>query len=319
MVIAAASAAALVLPPVRLATRRFRCSPPLMMPEGPEVAVHAETLDGAFAGAPLHAATLLSGRYAATPPENWDALQAALPATVRRVRSHGKFLWWEFDEEPLTLWTTLGMTGAWSLRRSAHARLELRLGAEPVPCYLNDQREFGRVTVSTDAAELEAKLASLGPSWIAADGGSGLPLDAFLEIARRQRKTARQRAVPLCRFLMNQARTAGIGNYVLSEALHRARVHPFAECGALDDDDWAALHEAIDATIAGSYRSQRAAAAAGAGGPSVTRGSFGDFELAVYRRDRTPTGALVQRDEGPHGRSVFWVPESQTRGAPEEG
>ena len=117
MVIAAASAAALALPSVRLATRRFRCSPPLMMPEGPEVRVHAETLDGAFAGAPLHAATLLSGRYAATPPENWDALQAALPATVRRVRSHGKFLWWEFDEEPLTLWTTLGMTGAWSLRR----------------------------------------------------------------------------------------------------------------------------------------------------------------------------------------------------------
>ena len=85
MVIAAASAAALVLPPVRLATRRFRCSPPRLMPEGPEVAVHAETLDGAFAGAPLHAATLLSGRYAATPPENWDALQAALPATVRRA------------------------------------------------------------------------------------------------------------------------------------------------------------------------------------------------------------------------------------------
>ena len=51
----------------------------------------------------------------------------------------------------------------------------------------------------------------------------------------------------------------------------------------------------------------------------MTRGSFGDFELAVYRRDRTPTGAPVVRDEGPHGRSVFWVPERQTRGAPEEG
>jgi hypothetical protein len=47
---------------------------------------------------------------------------------------------------------------------------------------------------------------------------------------------------------------------------------------------------------------------------SATRGTTYTFELHVFRRQRTADGAQVVRDEGPHKRSVYWVPDRQRRG-----
>ena len=116
---------------------------------------------------------------------------------------------------------------------------------------------------------------------------------------------------------MDQGKTAGIGNYILSEALHRAAVWPWAACGDLAEADWEALHGAVAEVARGSYASQAERAAA-RGGLSPTRGSFGDFRLHVYRQERTPDGLAVLRAQGPHGRAVWWVPELQTKGRPEE-
>ena len=48
----------------------------------------------------------------------------------------------------------------------------------------------------------------------------------------------RSAAVPVARFLMDQSKTAGIGNYVLSETLYKAAVYPWAKCGDLDTKAW---------------------------------------------------------------------------------
>lgn len=233
------------------------------------------------------------------------------------------------------------MTGAWSKQRGSHSRLELRLqqpcDATPAATggfslFFNDQRSFGTITVSVERAELEAKLASLGPSWLAApsgaDGasdGSLLSLADFLGVVRRQCDPARRGGagghVPVAKFLMDQSKTAGIGNYLLSETLHRAHVWPWAACADLDEAEWSALHAAAAEVICESYESQRAASraarAADADADAVprTRGAF-TFPLLVFRRDRTDAGLEVRRSLGPHGRSVFWVPELQRRGRP---
>ena len=46
---------------------------------------------------------------------------------------------------------------------------------------------------------------------------------------------------------MDQTKTAGIGNYILAEALYAARIHPWARVGDVAQDDAviAALHSAI--------------------------------------------------------------------------
>ena len=321
------------------------------MPEGPECTLHAEFLDAACRGMQIRRASIMSGRYLGdgatpgrgAPPDQWDQLQSALPASITAVRSKGKFIYWTLRstaEDHLTLWSTLGMTGAWALAPSEHARICLELvddgaaaadgppsdGQAALRLWYNDQRNFGTVTVCVDEAKLEAKLASLGPSWLPP---GGLGLDAFREIIQRQCKGKRGAAVPVAKFLMDQSKTAGIGNYILSETLFLARIWPWARCGDLSDEEWTAVHEAASDVIERSYRSQRAlaeanaaeaVAARGAGTRSLsaTRGTTFTFELHVFRRTQTASGMAVRHSEGPHKRSIFWVEELQTRGRVED-
>ena len=204
------------------------------MPEGPECLVHAESLHRRFAGRTLSRAAILSGRYAGNssmpgrgaPPAGWEEFRGSLPAVVGAVRAKGKFIWWELSPlsgalPELTLWSTLGMSGAWSTGRNTHSRVCLELlAAEPAAVaptllFYNDQRNFGVLTVCTEHAALRAKLETLGPSWL--DEGGGITRDGFMEIVRRQCSSRRRAAVPVAKFLMDQSKTAGIGNYVLSE------------------------------------------------------------------------------------------------------
>ena len=116
--------------------------------------------------------------------------------------------------------------------------------------YYYDQRNFGTLKISESKEELNAKLASLGANWLDNDAPS---IDEFVRLGY----AAARRKRPLCVFLMDQSKTSGIGNYVLSEALYRARVHPFACASDIDDEGWASLHESISQVLRESYESQR--------------------------------------------------------------
>lgn len=296
------------------------------MPEGPEVRLHAERMNLRCAGRMLCAAEILSGRYLpanrpggsvpgrGAPPANWAKLERALPAPVRAVRSKGKFMWLELGgATPLTLWSTLGMTGGWSSEPGAHARLRIELcdaagAAEEL--FFHDQRNFGTVTVCMDDEQLATKLASLGPSWLDL---KGLSRDDFGARVAAQCGTKRRAQVAVAKWLMDQTKTAGIGNYILSETLFAAEVWPWARVGDLDKEAWDAIYEAATDVVGRSYTSQ-AALAEQQGGLSATRGTTWSFELRAYRQEQTPCGERIVKSEGPHGRAVFWSPTLQTRG-----
>ena len=319
-----------------LRSRGYRRTPPALMPEGPECLVHAESLHRRFAGRTLNRAAILSGRYVgngtvpgrSAPPASWEELRQSLPATVDAVQAKGKFIWWELSPlsgvlPELTFWSTLGMSGAWSTERSTHSRVGFELlaepssGSAPTLLYYNDQRNFGVLTVCTERAALHAKLKTLGPSWLGE--GGGVTRDAFMEIVSQQCGNKRRASVPVAKFLMDQSKTSGIGNYVLSEVLYKARIYPWAACADLTGSDWEEVHAAATETLLASYASQAALAAAAADdAPSATRGTFAaiepQFRLLVYRQTSTADGLSVRVDEAPHGRSVHWVPERQVRG-----
>ena len=96
-----------------------------------------------------------------------------------------------------------------------------------------------------------------------------------------------------------------------------AAIYPWAKCADIDESRWYAIHEAATETIMASYAAQAATAAAGVA-LSATRGTFTamapTFTLSVYRRTLAPDGAAVLSDEGPHGRSIFWVQGRQVAG-----
>lgn len=184
--------------------------------------------------------------------------------------------------------------------RHDHVVLAMEGGARIT---FNDARRFGAMDlVPTATAERHWLLAGLGPEPL------GNAFDEDYLIARfRGRRTAVKAA------LLDQRVVAGLGNIYVSEALHRAAIHPERRAGEIAPPRVAALVPVIRQVLA---------EAIAAGGSSLrdyrqADGATGDFQHAfrVYDRRGAPCPApgcpgtiarIVQS-----GRSSFFCPACQ--------
>jgi formamidopyrimidine-DNA glycosylase len=140
---------------------------------------------------------------------------------VLAVRRQAKYILIDVGADPEhprgTLLVHLGMSGqlrlaAEQVPRAPHTHLVWRLGDGHELRFV-DPRRFGWVAVVRAPATF-AELATLGPD----------PLTE-LHPADLAAALATSRA-PIKAFLLDQRRVAGLGNIYVSEALHRAGVHP---------------------------------------------------------------------------------------------
>src|SRR5580698_9524852 len=163
------------------------------MPEGPEVQLIAESLAQYIIGAYIAEVEIKSGRYATRMPTGWDLLSRHLQrGTVRvaEIGSHGKFIWWKLkftrtvgtersgtertlertspDTPIFYMFSTLGMTGAWTVRQTQYNRIKftLRRGSPPkakkFSLYLYDVRNFATIKFA-EQTEFLNKVNKLGP------------------------------------------------------------------------------------------------------------------------------------------------------------
>mmetsp|Transcript_20672 Transcript_20672/g.49059 ORF Transcript_20672/g.49059 Transcript_20672/m.49059 type:complete len:719 (+) Transcript_20672:26-2182(+) len=224
-----------------------------------------------------------------------------------------------------SIWITLGMTGQFLSERvhqqdPKYARWYLHLvdllttgedgdsnrdNPKDFKIYYHDQRNFGTVRFCVSAKELETKLKSLGLDILDVEGTT---VDDFLEIM-----SSTKQDMNICKFLMNQGKLSGVGNYILSEALYRSKIDPFASLEELDDKTHSRkLFCEIQAVATESYASK------GLTRPKVgtyrsmdgISGSYA-FELQCYGRETCIEGNPVIREtNGPNGRAI-WYTEDQ--------
>lgn len=144
--------------------------------------------------------------------------RVAVGRTIVEVRRIGKFIVIELDrDKDEGVIVHLGMTGRLRVvpateERVAHTHVVFGLegGAE---LRFADARRFGWVTPGRPLSK-NAALARLGPDPLA-----GLDEEALREALAGVR-------APIKAFLLDQRRIAGLGNIYVSEALHRAGIHP---------------------------------------------------------------------------------------------
>jgi uracil-DNA glycosylase len=231
----------------------------------------------------------------------------------------------EDDDFQRSIWITLGMTGRFvneqaHLQDPSFARWYLELidptyqetalattAQKTVKIHYHDQRNFGTLKFCLSKSELDNKLASLGPDILRdADDDSALTKDRFIDILSQQKPT-----LSICRFLMNQSKLAGVGNYILSETLYRAKIDPFCTIEELDATQQSKIFEEMIAVAQESYAAQGMTRYKSGAYRTMegARGKF-EFELQCYGRETDPRGRPVLREtNGPHQRTIWYVEE----------
>jgi len=279
------------------------------MPEGPEVRTTVDRLSDLAVGRTLQRIDFVNEQYRSKQVRDQvDGLVAALPLTIESVDCKGKFIWFTLSDG-WTIWNTLGMAGTWRTEPDRHHMLSFVLddhGRSRELVY-KEARRFGTFKVfhDPDGSLLDAKLSTLGPDLLAGDG-----VDAALWRSRFRARDHRN----ICEALMDQKVVSGIGNYLKAEALYRARIHPLAKVGDLDDDQLDALRVAADFCIRLSYAAQGATIR----DYRLPDGSAGraTFEFLCYNRRYDPDGNTVVTQGTPDKRTTHWVPQVQVVGAP---
>lgn len=274
------------------------------MPEGPEVRREADRVAAAVVGVPL-----VEVRFAF---EHLQPFEAPLTASkVVAVETRGKSMLTRFGCG-LTIYSHNQLYGRWivgSADRPPQTRRSLRLA-------IVTQRRAARLysasdidVLPDDQLETYPRLAKLGPDILARTTTPELVASRL-----RSDRFARRRLGAL---LLDQSFLAGLGNYLRSDILNAARIHPGNTPGQLSEDEVERLAQLIVGLSHRSYETggitndlQRVEALKARG---KTRR---DYRHLAFRRQGQPCyacgGAIVKQESD--GRSIFLCPSCQPGG-----
>ncbi|GAX11494.1 uracil-DNA glycosylase [Fistulifera solaris] len=311
----------------------YRKSQIFMMPEGPEVRTLVDQLQGGV-GKRLVNIQVLSGRYRQNgPPDGFVEFASTITRYVpgddevdnvdiiQEWNCKGKFIYIVLDDgkqehqDPnfqRTIFVTLGMTGKFVAEKvhrqdSRFARWSMELldvnTMKTIKIFYHDQRNFGTLKFCLKRADLQEKLDSLGPDIL----DNYITDQMFLDIVAAQKQD-----LNICKFLMNQTKISGVGNYILAEALYRARIDPFASLHEINESQLKSLFREIRTTALQSYQANGLTRQNG-GQYNNMDGEAGrfSFELQCYGKETCAKGKPVLREtNGPHDRTI-WYTEDQ--------
>lgn len=207
-----------------------------------------------------------------------------------KILCKGKRFFWRFTED-LCLSFHHMMKGHWSLEKEAHTLLEIVFGDEEdsVHIYYNNAR-FGGYEVYTTSEMYQEKLDALAPGFI-----GEFKMD-LAEFKRRMNRFSDRKNIR--RALMEQdSLCSGIGNFLVAEIMYYAEIHPKATKGDLSPEEIENLYNACELVVTSFYEKT--------------------LEKVIYKHEVCPEGYKIKTCQM-SGRTVWYVPDIQTIGAPQE-
>ena len=282
------------------------------MPELPEVETVRRGLQPHLEGATL--TRVVQNRPDLRFPLPEDFVHRLTGAAIRRLDRRAKYLLAELDTGE-TLIAHLGMTGRFLVGEHKPGEFHHPAGDDPKHTHLvfetdrggriafNDARRFGYMDlIPTDRLDQHSYFKGLGPEPLGPDFNAAA-LKAALAGKKQNIKVT----------LLDQRIVAGLGNIYVSEALHRAHIHPERPAGSLKPAELKRLVEAVKLVLEEAIT---------AGGSTLRDFRAADGELGyfqhsfrVYDREDAPCptischGAIRRIVQG--GRSTFFCPVCQ--------
>lgn len=259
------------------------------MPEGPEVRTIADELHTKFVGSTLFTVDIA--------PKAHVIGDIHLPAKVNSIYTYGKRL--IIDVGDLMI-ASLVIEGRFFYVPSTHTIVSFHFDNGSL--YFDDFQNRSNIKV-IPATERTSFFAFYGPDVLQASLTNPIDLESWLSIFSK-RKIARW---AICKALITQEVVAGIGNYLMSEILYLAGVHPNRVLNTITRDEHDAIRLAAHKVIAEAYA---------AGGHTLATyitpsGQIGKYRPRVYGRTTDPYGHAVICQKTKHGRKSHWVAELQ--------
>jgi formamidopyrimidine-DNA glycosylase len=206
------------------------------MPELPEVETYRRFIDELVVDQTIAAFEVKDAQVLAT---SEDLIrQAVVGSRVTGTRRLGKNCFLELSTGQVLV-LHFGMTGDVGAYRDEpdaprFTRVALHLDTGLRVAFV-DPRKFGRIRLA-ESVEAYQKAKKLGP-------------DA-LDITPEQLKAKLGHRKTLIKpLLLDQSITAGLGNWIVDEVLFQAKIHPERIANTLTDEEFEALHEAIQLVL----------------------------------------------------------------------
>ena len=227
------------------------------MPEGPEVRRAADALHDALAGREITAfSTRIKTARAWLQEHGETEGDVFVGRRVRRVGSHGKWLYGEVEGEEGDLYfaSHFLMWGRWTV-----------VAPDDEMATTRDRRERARIEVPGAVAVLTTApkfavgrgdpcddggpLAHLGPDTLPPEGPEAFDVDAWHERLLSGKRHDRT----IGAVLLDQTVLAGVGNYLRADILFACKMDPWKTIGELTEDDLACLDREIPRICAYAY------------------------------------------------------------------
>ncbi len=269
------------------------------MPEGGEVAVFADSLNKLFKGQ-----YLISYSFNQKFKHTRDL--EVLPAMNKllEVVSRGKKIIFKFSDGFLL--SSLGLEGSWYLGDERSSTHFTSLWGEKIDGFFKltevlsyaDFRSFGWLEFFKTEEELEKRL-DIGIDLL--KDPPDFPL--FKSTLAQKKKTSTE----ICSFLLDQKYFSSIGNYLRSEILYDAKIHPRRTIGSLSENDLRNLWSSSLRIVKESYEQ---------GGASLQTykdlfGKLGTYKTIIYGNTKDPLGNEIKKEKDKDGRTIWFVPSIQ--------
>jgi len=275
------------------------------MPEGPEVKNLVIWLNKNFKYKKILNIKINSGKYKKNPKTLSNKI---FPQTIESINCKGKFIYFIFKNSDYVLFVTLGMTGWFILNEEKHNNIEFNI--EKTKLFFNDFRNFGNIIVS-NKEELTKKLNTLGADILNENDNFNI----FNKRINRKRDDTF-----IASALLDQKVSAGVGNYIRSEALYLAKISPYRKIKDINNNELKKLWNILK-QIGFFYYNEKLGRKLGIidgkyilinkfkkSGPSIYKPEDGKF--LVYRQDFDSKGNKVIHEKI-NNRTIHYVKKIQ--------
>ena len=192
------------------------------MPEGPEVKIVADYLNGNLNMKTITSFEFCSNPYREKYGELITTLNQFTPFNFDEVFCIGKTSFIKLSEIYYFSYH-LGMTGNWTKVKEKHTHLSLNTKDKTI-IYFNDTRRFGNIKLLSKA-ELDKKYFKDRDLL-----NYNTPIKENADFLIKNVKSN----IEICKILLNQKYFCGVGNYLKSEILYMSKIHPHTKWGDLN-------------------------------------------------------------------------------------